>query len=690
MGVPAGNRRGRWSLCGARATPLRGAQRGASRPAFDAAKVAAVCGVEYHSEATLRRPRRRARRTPRPRGPGSRRGSPRRGPSAASSRPSSPRGSSRIRRCRRRRKLSAPAVVVPVAGGGVHRGTNQEGHLRHRRRRLPAAFVPAGAWAETAEVTADLNAVGASRAVAHLVLRDGDQFFAGENLPWARLEVNGRVVRVPHDVKHGDVVRLAVRAESAAEIEAWTAEDERAKTAGALGGDSSVDSSGQNPVVSSRGDPVRSATLKLGSYEGVLRARVADRGARVAMYRQALRGATTLEAAADEEETKVPKEETKVPKEETKVPKEETKVPKEETKAKEATKPPAESTRARIEDEDDQETAAAKVDAAIPVDAADPEPPPPPEDPFRDSPQTRSDVLHRDRRPRGRVAGHRRRRRRRAAGGDRLPRGRRAHPRSAAQPVGAHPAAGPGPHRGQRRGRGFHRGGHRQTPARDRATRAGNAVRHARGRAVGVSQRRPRTAEGQRQRRVRQGEQRGPQREGRDGQGLDPTRDNGGPAAGRQGDQGGGCGRGQDSVEDSLAGVRGPAPGDTRATSARSAAATESPPSSATSGSAPPRSPPRRRGGGTRRQRRVRGIDSSSARPGQRRGGDGVRGGPSRGTFGWSLSIRDSIRRRPPDDDDDDDDVDRTRDAAPNPPPRAHAREPDHRPTRARGRDGAP
>ena len=95
-------------------------------------------------------------------------------------------------------------------------------------------------------------------------------------------------------------------------------------------------------------------------------------------------------------------------------------------------------------------------------------------------------------------------------------------------------------------------------------------------------------------------------------------------------------------------------------------------------------------GGGTRRQRRVRGIDPSSTRPGQRRGGDGVRGGPSRGTFGWSLFIRDSIRRRPPDDDVDRP-VRRTRDAAREHSSRRchHPRELDQRPARARGRDGA-
>ena len=188
--------------------------------------------------------------------------------------------------------------------------------------------------------------------------------------------MNGRVVRVPHDVKHGDVVRLAVRAESAAEIEAWTAEDERAKTAGPLG-DSSVDSSGQNPVLSSRGDPVRSATLKLGSYEGVLRARVADRGARVAMYRQALRGATTLEArGVAEEETKVPKEETRSRRRRPRSLRRRPRSRRRQTKARRrrSRRP---NRRARIEDDDDQETAAAKVDAAIPVDRRpDPSPPP--------------------------------------------------------------------------------------------------------------------------------------------------------------------------------------------------------------------------------------------------------------------------------------------------------------------------
>ena len=125
---------------------------------------------------------------------------------------------------------SLPTATVPVGstdtspGGGVTKkdifgtgGTDS-----------PAAFVPAGAWAETAEVAADLEGVGASKAVAHLVLRDGDQFFASENLPWARLVVNGEPVRIPHDVKHGDRVKLRVRAETAAEIEAWTSEDENA------------------------------------------------------------------------------------------------------------------------------------------------------------------------------------------------------------------------------------------------------------------------------------------------------------------------------------------------------------------------------------------------------------------------------------------------------------------------------
>ena len=187
-----------------------------------------------------------------------------------------------------------PTVTVPVGstdtspGGGVTKkdifgtgGTDS-----------PAAFVPAGAWAETAEVTADLEGVGASKAVAHLVLRDGDQFFASENLPWARLVVNGEPVRIPHDVKHGDRVKLRVRAETAAEIEAWTSEDENAS----LGKRAASDGSSSETKSSSRGDPVRSATLKLGSYEGVLRARVTDRGARVTVYRQALRG-VSLEAA---------------------------------------------------------------------------------------------------------------------------------------------------------------------------------------------------------------------------------------------------------------------------------------------------------------------------------------------------------------------------------------------------------
>ena len=187
-----------------------------------------------------------------------------------------------------------PTVTVPVGstdtspGGGVTKkdifgtgGTDS-----------PAAFVPAGAWAETAEVAADLEGVGASKAVAHLVLRDGDQFFASENLPWARLVVNGEPVRIPHDVKHGDRVKLRVRAETAAEIEAWTSEDENAS----LGKRTASDGSSSETKSSSRGDPVRSATLKLGSYEGVLRARVTDRGARVTVYRQALRG-VSLEAA---------------------------------------------------------------------------------------------------------------------------------------------------------------------------------------------------------------------------------------------------------------------------------------------------------------------------------------------------------------------------------------------------------
>ena len=86
---------------------------------------------------------------------------------------------------------SAPAITVPIVVPGSSTKTKKD-IFGTGGADSPAAFVPAGAWATTAAVAADLNAVGASRAVAHLVLRDGDQFFAGENLPWARLEVNGR------------------------------------------------------------------------------------------------------------------------------------------------------------------------------------------------------------------------------------------------------------------------------------------------------------------------------------------------------------------------------------------------------------------------------------------------------------------------------------------------------------------
>ena len=241
-----------------------------------------------------------------------------------------------------------PTVTVPVGstdtspGGGVTKkdifgtgGTDS-----------PAAFVPAGAWAETAEVTADLEGVGASKAVAHLVLRDGDQFFASENLPWARLVVNGEPVRIPHDVKHGDRVKLRVRAETAAEIEAWTSEDENAS----LGKRAASDGSSSETKSSSRGDPVRSATLKLGSYEGVLRARVTDRGARVTVYRQALRG-VSLEAAIATDTDKPGKIVGKT-------------VGKTVDAVVEATTPVVQ---AADDEDDDQETAAAKMDAATPL-----------------------------------------------------------------------------------------------------------------------------------------------------------------------------------------------------------------------------------------------------------------------------------------------------------------------------------
>ena len=157
--------------------------------------------------------------------------------------------------------------------------------------------------------------------------------------------MNRRWVAFP-DVKHGDVVQLAVTPEARRRVEAWTRRTSGRRRRRARRRFFRRFFRHTNSGALLAGRSVRSATRWLGA-EGVLRARVADRATRVAMCRRALRGATTLEAerygvrgekTKAEEETKVPKEETKVPKEETKVLKEETKVPKEATKVpKEAT-----------------------------------------------------------------------------------------------------------------------------------------------------------------------------------------------------------------------------------------------------------------------------------------------------------------------------------------------------------------
>ena len=63
----------------------------------------------------------------------------------------------------------------------------------------------------------------------HPTLRDGDQLFASENMPWAEVLVAARV-RLPHQLSAGDVVSLRVRAESKAEIEAEEVAREREGT----------------------------------------------------------------------------------------------------------------------------------------------------------------------------------------------------------------------------------------------------------------------------------------------------------------------------------------------------------------------------------------------------------------------------------------------------------------------------
>ena len=127
-----------------------------------------------------------------------------------------------------------------------------------------ATYVEAGSWAETAPHAVTLG--GRPHAVMHLTLRDGDQLFASENMPWAEVLVNGARVRLPHQLSAGDVVSLRVRAESKAEIEAEEVAREEGKE---------------------RVDPIRAATLRYGDVEGTLRTRVRDRAMYVAGYREA-------------------------------------------------------------------------------------------------------------------------------------------------------------------------------------------------------------------------------------------------------------------------------------------------------------------------------------------------------------------------------------------------------------------
>ena len=71
--------------------------------------------------------------------------------------------------------------------------------------------VAPGEWTETPP-TRLAFAGDAPKAVAHLLLREGDARFATERLPWAELIVNGEPARAPKQLARGDVVRLRVRA----------------------------------------------------------------------------------------------------------------------------------------------------------------------------------------------------------------------------------------------------------------------------------------------------------------------------------------------------------------------------------------------------------------------------------------------------------------------------------------------
>lgn len=72
-----------------------------------------------------------------------------------------------------------------------------------------------GTWAETAPHTVNLGGdaseTATATATAHLTLRDGDEFFASENLPWAELIVNDETVDLPATLRSGDVIMLRAR-----------------------------------------------------------------------------------------------------------------------------------------------------------------------------------------------------------------------------------------------------------------------------------------------------------------------------------------------------------------------------------------------------------------------------------------------------------------------------------------------
>ena len=82
------------------------------------------------------------------------------------------------------------------------------------------AEVAPGTWHSTPPTKLASFKDDAPHAVAHLLLRDGDQLFATERLPWAEFIVNGEPTRAPKQLARGDVVRLRVRAETEAEAEA--------------------------------------------------------------------------------------------------------------------------------------------------------------------------------------------------------------------------------------------------------------------------------------------------------------------------------------------------------------------------------------------------------------------------------------------------------------------------------------